>query len=76
MALPCRGEEVWWHRDPPDGMELAPLHKTAVPLAEIDTIAIDMLEPGVSMAFGKDEEQPLGLDRGAGFERLGETAWP
>ena len=41
-----------------------------------DTITIDMLEPGVLMAFGKDEEQPLGLDRGAGFERFGETAWP
>ena len=76
MLLPCRGEQVGGDRDPPDRMEPAAFHKTAVPFAEIDVVAIDMLQPIMPVAFGEDEEQTLGLDGGADLERGGHSAWP
>ena len=44
------------------GIELAAAHEHSLAVAEVDGLAVELLQPGVVMALGKPEEQALDLD--------------
>lgn len=55
-------------------MELAALDDGARSAAQVDRVAIDMLEPGVIVALGEQKEEPLRLHAPALVEKLAHSA--
>src|SRR5438876_12197921 len=51
--------EVLRHRDVVFGVQLAAAHEHALAFTKVDVCAVELLQPGMVVAFREPEEQPL-----------------